>query len=94
MAGGTGAALTVKATGMVTGLASAVERDGAAMGAHGQGAGHHTHGHAAVAGPRGRTEPQPRRAFTGAPGQGAAAGVADIECLCGGVSSALGGRKR
>ena len=35
MAGGTGAAATVKATGMVTGLAAAAERDGAAMGAHG-----------------------------------------------------------
>ena len=40
MAGGTGAAVTVKETGMVTGVAgAAAERDGATMGADGQGAG-------------------------------------------------------
>ena len=94
MAGGTGAAVTVKETGMVTGLASAGERDGAAMGAHGQGAGRHTHGHVPLPVPEVGTEPQPRRAFTGAPGQGAAAGVADAEGLRGGVAAALGGRKR
>ena len=39
--------------------------------------------------PGARTEPQPGGVITGAPGQGAAAGVADAECLCGGVSAAL-----
>ena len=48
----------------------------------------------AIAGAGAGAEGQPARRFTGAPGQGAAAGVADAEGLRGGVDAALDGGER
>ena len=60
MAGGTGAAVTVKETGMVTGVSPVppLSVTGAAMGAGGQGAGRDTDGHVPVPVPD-RRERQP-----------------------------------
>ncbi len=69
------------------------ERDCAAVGADGEGARGRRYRDQAIAGAGAGAEGQPGGVVTGAPGQRAAAGVADIERLIRRVGPALGGRK-
>ena len=82
MADGTGAAVTVKETGIVTGGApECAESNGLTIAAWGQGAGHHIGCDHTGAGAGGWTEGQPRCTIAGSPVQGALTGIVDSQDL-------------
>ncbi len=96
MAGGTGAAVTVKETGTVTGVTPVppLRMTVAGMGARGQGAGSRLQSHGAIAGAGAGGEGQPAGVLACGPVQGAAAVLRMTERLRGGVAAPLDGGER